>query len=210
MKLLRRFCFVIILLFLGFSSVKAADCNCYEVKDTKYNSVNYVATTPDLANQYDKNRFKVSKVDNSKCKGQVAKCNSNTNKNNSNSSSSYGNYDENGLVNCGGANGKYLLTDIPKAIPKTVHIIYLIIQILVPILLVVFGSIDFLKAVIGQKDDEIKKGQQTFVKRLIYGALVFFVFAIVRFVVSFAADDSRILNCASCLLNNDKSCVSGG
>lgn len=122
---------------------------------------------------------------------------------------SYNNFDEGNVVRCGGG----LLTDIPRLVPKIIHIIYLIIQILVPILLVIFGSIDFLKAVIGQKDDEIKKGQQIFIKRLIYGIIVFFVFSIVRLVISFAADSKgralKIMDCASCLINNDSKCVAG-
>ncbi|MDD2377915.1 MAG: hypothetical protein PHD10_00760 [Bacilli bacterium] len=67
--------------------------------------------------------------------------------------------------------------------------IILIIQIGVPILLVIWGMLDLGKAVVAQKEDEIKKGQQTFVKRLIAAAIVFFVIVIVKFVVSLVAGD---------------------
>lgn len=91
---------------------------------------------------------------------------------------------------------------IDVKIANTVHTIVLIIQIVVPILLVIFGMIDLLKSVIAGKEDEIKKSQMTFVKRLIAGALVFFVFVIVKMLVSFVADDSTgIMNCANCFLN---------
>lgn len=90
---------------------------------------------------------------------------------------------------------------IDVKIANTVHIIILIIQIVVPILLVVFGMIDLAKAVIAGKEDEIKKAQMTFVKRLIAGALVFFVIVIVKMLVSFVADDDDIWNCAKCFLN---------
>lgn len=91
---------------------------------------------------------------------------------------------------------------IDVKIANTVHTIVLIIQIVVPILLVIFGMIDLVKAVIAGKEDEIKKSQMTFVKRLIAGALVFFVFVIVKMLVSFVADDStNIINCANCFLN---------
>ena len=118
--------------------------------------------------------------------------------------SSVKNYEEK-MVSCGDG----LLTDLPSVVPKVVHIIYLIIQILIPVLIVIFGSIDFVKAVIAQKDDEIKKGQQVFIKRLIAGIIFFFVFAIVKVVVSFAADSekTRILDCASCIINNNNDCV---
>lgn len=114
------------------------------------------------------------------------------------------NYYYDDLVSCGDG----LLTDIPRLLPRIIHLIYLVIQILVPILLALFGSIDFVKAVIAQKDDDIKRGQQTFVKRLIYGLIVFFIFMFVSFFVSAVGDDnkSRILNCVSCIINNDDNC----
>ena len=91
---------------------------------------------------------------------------------------------------------------IDEKIANTVHIIILVIQIVVPVILVVFGMIDLLKAVIASKEDEIKKAQMVFVKRLIAGALVFFVFVIVKMVVSFVADDSKgIMNCVNCFIN---------
>ncbi len=100
---------------------------------------------------------------------------------------------------------------IDEKIANTVHIIILIIQIVSPILLVVFGMIDLTKAVIAGKEDEIKKNQMVFVKRLIAAALVFFVFVIVKLVISFVADDSKsIMNCANCFINgpNSSSCTS--
>lgn len=90
---------------------------------------------------------------------------------------------------------------IDVKIANTVHTVILIIQIVVPVLLVVLGMMDLVKAVIAGKEDEIKKSQMTFVKRLIAGALVFFVFVIVKMLVSFVADDDDILNCANCFLN---------
>ncbi len=92
--------------------------------------------------------------------------------------------------------------DIDPKIPNTVHNIIMIIQIIVPVLLVVFGMMDLVKAVMGQKEDEIKKGQQTLIKRVIAAAIVFFVIAIVKLVISFVSDNNGgIMNCANCFLN---------
>ena len=89
-------------------------------------------------------------------------------------------------------------------IPYVVHTIVIIIKIVVPVLLVIFGSIDFLKAVIAQKEDEIKKGQQTFIKRLIAAVIVFFVVQIVQLIISFASgDDTDITNCFDCFVNGN-------
>lgn len=94
---------------------------------------------------------------------------------------------------------------IDEKIAKTVSSIILVIQVVVPVILVVIGMIDFMKAVIASKEDEIKKAQGLFIKRLIVSVLVFFVFAIVKMLISFVAEDStRILNCANCFINGPK------
>lgn len=110
------------------------------------------------------------------------------------------------VVSCGSG----MISDVPISIPKAVNIVYTVLQIAVPITLVVFGMIDLVKAVIAGKEDEIKKSQMTFVKRLIVGALVFFVFVIIKLLVSFVADNSntatKIMDCADCFLNGTENC----
>lgn len=61
--------------------------------------------------------------------------------------------------------------------------VILIIKILVPVLLIVFGSIDFAKAVIASKDDEIKKSARSLGIRVIIGVLIFFIPTIINFAV---------------------------
>lgn len=118
------------------------------------------------------------------------------------------NYDDNKLVSC----GPNLLSDIPSSLPSTIHIIYLIIQLAVPILLVVLGIIDFIKSISNPKDEEIKKGQKKFITRIFAGVIVFFVFSIVKLVISLVADDTnsrnvKIINCMDCIINNNDSCL---
>lgn len=103
--------------------------------------------------------------------------------------------------------GNYL-TGIPKKMVKLTKFIYIFLQVLVPIAIIILGSLDLLKAVAAQKEDEIKKGQQVFIKRLIGAAIVFFVFAIVKFIISIVSDNSTsIINCVDCFLKNNDSCV---
>lgn len=92
---------------------------------------------------------------------------------------------------------------IDPKIPNTVHTVILVIQIAVPVLLVIFGMMDLFKGITAQKEDEIKKGQQLFIKRLISAALIFFVIVIVKLLVSFAAggDSKTIMDCANCFIN---------
>ena len=48
--------------------------------------------------------------------------------------------------------------------PKIVSLIISLIQFGIPVILIVLGMMDLGKAVMAQKEDEIKKGQSTFVK----------------------------------------------
>ena len=94
---------------------------------------------------------------------------------------------------------------IDTKIPNTVHTIIVVIKIAVPVLLVIFGMLDLFKGIMAQKEDEIKKGQQMFIKRLITAAIVFFVISIVQLLVSFVAGDEGIMTCASCFINGTES-----
>ncbi len=57
-----------------------------------------------------------------------------------------------------------------------------LIQIGIPIILIVLGTIDLGKAVIASKEDEIKNAQKMLIKRCIYAAAVFFVVTLVSLV----------------------------
>ena len=106
------------------------------------------------------------------------------------------------IEGCDAFLGKNVTLSIDTKIANTVHIVILVIQIVVPIILVIFGMIDLMKAVIAGKEDEIKKNQMVFVKRLIAAAIVFFVFVIVKLLVSFVAEDSdNMINCMNCFIN---------
>ena len=97
---------------------------------------------------------------------------------------------------------------IDTKIVDVVHVIILAIQIFVPIVLVIFGMLDLAKAVMGQKEDEIKKGQQTFIKRIIAAAIVFFVITIVKMVLSFLAggtEKGSIYQCVNCFIEGSGS-----
>ena len=87
--------------------------------------------------------------------------------------------------------------------PVIVHTIVTIIKIGVPILLIIIGMLDLGKAVMAQKEDEIKKGQALFIKRLVAAILVFLVVFIVQIIVRFIAsgDNSNISSCINCFIN---------
>lgn len=95
---------------------------------------------------------------------------------------------------------------IDEKIPNIVSTIITVIKIVVPVLLVIMGMLDLMKGLTAQKEDEIKKGQNLFIKRLISGALVFLVFTIVQLIISFVADEddkANIATCSKCFINGD-------
>ena len=81
-----------------------------------------------------------------------------------------------------------------------------IIRIVIPIIIILLGSIDFIKALVAQKDDEMKKAQKIFIKRLIYGVIVFFVISLVSFLIGLAGGDTNN-RCFKCVADvNGKDC----
>lgn len=98
---------------------------------------------------------------------------------------------------CGGTNIVFSGT-----FPYLVSTAILIIKIAVPILLIIFGMLDLGKAVVASKEDEIKKGQQLFIKRAISAVIVFFVIQIVQIIVRFiSGNDATVANCFNCFIN---------
>ena len=86
------------------------------------------------------------------------------------------------FISCGG------IDNIPVQIPNITSTVVTIIQIAVPIMLIIWGMLDFGKAVAAGKDDEIKNAQGLFIKRLIAAIVVFLVVVIVRFVLALFSD----------------------
>ncbi len=105
-----------------------------------------------------------------------------------------------GTVSC----GKGTLKNLPSRLIKIINTLVSVIQIGVPVLLIIFGMIDFAKGVFAQKDDEIKKGQRTFISRLITAILVFLVIIIVKMAVRFVnekSESSVIISCIDCFIS---------
>lgn len=90
-------------------------------------------------------------------------------------------------------------------LPSTISAIVNILKIAIPIMVIIFGLIDLGKAVMAQKEDDIKKNQGLLIKRVIVAVFVFFVVAIVQFVIGIVGgnDSENITSCINCFINND-------
>lgn len=83
------------------------------------------------------------------------------------------------LADCHGLDG---LLELIKFLLKMV-------QWIVPVILILLGTIDLVKAVIAGKDDDIKKHQQTLIKRIIAAVIVFLVPVIVSILMGWIGND---------------------
>lgn len=80
-----------------------------------------------------------------------------------------------------------------------------LIKIVVPIILIIVGMLDFGRAV-ASKGDEIKKAYKTFFLRVVAAAIVYFVIPIVELLVSIIAQAGAIDkddNCISCFTTGE-------
>ena len=71
------------------------------------------------------------------------------------------------------------------------------VKYLIPVIVIILGILDFIKAMSSDKEDEMKKAQQKFIKRLIAAALIFIIPFIIEFVINkmgFNANGCGIIN----------------
>ena len=79
--------------------------------------------------------------------------------------------------------------------------------IAVPIVLIIIGSIDFVKATLAKNDDDIKKAQSAFIKRIIACVLIFFVPVITKIIYGTVLDakpEIKDSQCLTCILDPDQ------
>lgn len=109
---------------------------------------------------------------------------------------------ENEYISCGD-------NSIPAPIAPITRTIVLMLEIILPLAIIIVGSLDFFKAVAAADQEKIKKNQNQFISRLKAGAIFFFVIAVVRFAVSIVADQTdqqSLTNCIDCLINDETKC----
>lgn len=92
---------------------------------------------------------------------------------------------------------------VDRSLPNAIAMIINILKIAIPILVILFGLIDLGKAVMSAKEDDIKKNQGLLIKRCIVAVLVFFVVAIVQFIIGIVAGDDKtnVLSCINLFVN---------
>ena len=79
------------------------------------------------------------------------------------------------------------LLPIVKVIVKVIKVF----MVVIPILLILYGTIDLGKAVMASDEKEVKAAQGRLIKRFIYAALVFFVVTLVSALMNIVAQGGQ-------------------
>ena len=104
-------------------------------------------------------------------------------------------------------------TEALKAVIIILKFILNVVRILVPIALIVLGSIDIGKAVIAGDEKKIKEAQKPFVKRIVAAVIVFLIPWIVDIIMSIAgtkeyndcwSNSNASVSTIQCYLDQDK------
>lgn len=78
-------------------------------------------------------------------------------------------------------------------------------KIIIPILIIIFGVIDFFKIITSGKPEELPKAAQSILMRCIAGVIIFFIPAIINFIFTLVDDfndySSSYSECTKCLVN---------
>ena len=104
-------------------------------------------------------------------------------------------------ISCGPIKG------MSKSIPRATSLVVLFIEILTPALLIVFGMLDFYKAIASGVDENIKKNRNAFFNRIVAAIIVFLIIAVTKLLVSVVSrsqgnDGSGTSSCINCFINN--------
>ena len=95
---------------------------------------------------------------------------------------------------------------------QIVGYVLLVFKIVIPIILIVFGMMDLGKAVVGSKDDDIKKAVKQLAMRAIAAVVIFFIPTLVSMILgmvsnfqnSGAREDFNV--CRRCITNPSDDC----
>ena len=155
-------------------SVFALDQNL-TAKKLIVTNVSKESTTMKINNQ--KNEIITDSLNKPKYASQIAYSNNSNSINQNNKSSNKVD------TSCDGIFGK---KDDPNSLRYSINEILTYPRIIVPILVIGLGTLDFAKAVIASKEDEMKKAQRTFIKRVLIGITIFLVPVIMNIIMYLA------------------------
>lgn len=112
---------------------------------------------------------------------------------------------ENGqdYVACG--TGVNAVTGIPTFVPRLVAFAIALMRVLIPVVLIITGTIEMFKSIISGNQDNIAKGKKKIIGKFVGALLAFFIISFVTNIVKLIArgDEKNVAKaCFNCFLNN--------
>ena len=92
---------------------------------------------------------------------------------------------------------------LPTEVASITMFIYNAIRIVTPLILVIVGMFDMVKAITAGKEDEIKKSQQLLVKRAVAAVIIFLLFSLISWMLNILSSNDNstqsVINCLNVL-----------
>lgn len=99
------------------------------------------------------------------------------------------------------------ISNIPMRVPNTVSMLINVLHVAVPVILVIFGVLDLTKGIMSGKEDDIKKGRQVLIRRLIAGACIFLIVVVVKVLVTIVDENQEnqgnMISCINCFISGE-------
>ena len=111
----------------------------------------------------------------------------------------------NGLEYVGCGSGSNAVTGIPVAVPQLISFSITLMKVIIPVALIITGTIEMFKSIIAGNPDNIPKGKKKIINKFVAALLAFFVISFTTNIVKLIArsnEKSTIASCLSCYLNN--------
>jgi len=201
-------CVLISLILISPNTVEAKKaCNKITTKNTcsKRGDCTWNSQKKKCANKSCTKITKKSDCDSSRCSWKNKKCIKKTKTSSTNQTTNTTTNKTNSTNNL--TNMKFEFCAKTAIIWQIVGWVVLIIKIIIPLLLIILGVVDFSKAVISGKDDETKKALKILMWRGIAGVAIFFIPTIVTlfmgFIVNFkdSGAEADFNVCKTCILD---------
>ncbi len=87
-----------------------------------------------------------------------------------------------------------LCNDNMVVLVGAIKTVFTLIQVAIPAVLIILGTIDMFKAMTSGDEKKTKEARTTFIKRLIYAVVAFLIPFIVRVIFSFVGDTIKVNN----------------
>lgn len=107
-------------------------------------------------------------------------------------------------VGCG--SGTNAVTGIPAIIPRLVSFAVALMKVIIPVAIIISGTIEMFKSIISGNPDNIPKGKKRIINKFVGALLAFFIISFTTNIVKLIArrnEKLTIASCLSCYLNNN-------